>query len=119
MVGSGNGERGPSHRGELQAYAKAVGGIVGRLLRQITAAFVASAVVMLVCWLPRVSSPTGFRILTAVGTGAGVLRTLSFLECSQLVAECFFLVFVLSEFVKALVRIARLGWLRNEAPPGE
>ena len=93
----------------LRPYARAVGWVLLRLLLQTAAALIASAFVVALCWLPRLTRPQGFRMMTAEGLSADLAAGASVVEYFQLVAECLFLIFVLVEFARALVRIARLG----------
>ena len=93
----------------LDPYAKSVGWILLRLLFQIVAGLIATVSVIALCSLPAVTSSYGFKMMTAEPFGTDFMPASSGIEYFQLVAECLFLVFVLVEFARALVRLARLA----------
>lgn len=94
----------------LGPYAKSVGWILLRLLLQIVAGLIAAALVIALSSLPAVTSSYGFRMMVAETFGTDLMPVSSAIEYFQLVAECLLLVFVLVEFARALVRMARLPW---------
>jgi hypothetical protein len=100
---------GSEHGIALGPYATSIGWILLRLLLQIVAGLIATAAVMALCSLPAVTSSYGFKMMTAEPFGTGVLPTSSTIGYFQWVAEGLFLIFVLIEFARALVRIARRG----------
>ena len=99
---------GGGHNPTLGPYAKSVGWILLRLLLQIVAGLIATAFVVALCSLPAVTSSCGFKMMTAEAFGTDSMPTSSAIEYFQLVAECLFLVFVLVEFARALLRMTRL-----------
>lgn len=105
----------PGDRIALRPYAQAVGWILFRFLLQTIAAFIASVIMIIVCWLPTLTSLGQFRVMTAVAFSVGLGGCSSILSCVQLVAESFFLLFALVEFGKALLRIFEIGWPRMQA----
>jgi hypothetical protein len=92
----------------LGPYAKAVGWILLRLVLQILAGLVAAVAVIALCSLPVVTSSYGFKMMTAEPFGTDAFPASSAIGYFQLVAECLYLVFVLVEFARALVRMAKL-----------
>jgi hypothetical protein len=100
---------GGAHALALGPYATAVGWILLRLLLQIVAGLLATVAVMALCSLPAVTSSRGFKMMTAEAFGTDAMPMSSAIEYFQLVAECLFLVFVLVEFARALIRLARLA----------
>lgn len=89
-------------------YAKSVGWILLRLLLQILAGLIATAAALALCSFPAVTSSYGFKMMTAKPFGSDSMPAASAIEYFQLATECLFLIFVLVEFSRALVRIARL-----------
>ena len=97
------------HRLALGPYARSVGWVLLRLLLQILAGLFATVLVSALCTFPAITSSYGFKMMTAEPFGTDALPASSAIEYFQLVAECLFLVFVLVEFARALVRLARLA----------
>lgn len=100
---------GGAHRLALGLYAKSVGWVLLRLLLQIVAGLIAAVSAIAVCSLPAVTTCYGFKMITAERFGTDAMPASSAIEYFQMIAEGLFLVFVLIEFARALVRLARLA----------